>query len=313
MPTYIGAINRQIVEVTSVVPEICLYGQNIDTGTFISGLTRGLKVPASGRIINVPNCENTLCGLGFGLMMNGVHAIYFVKQEDFMVLGIDHFVNTFNFIRCSLDVSALGSFSIIMLVCDHGLQGPQSSFNNMGDFCSIAHVPCYTLTNSRDSGLVLGKLALSPGFRMIGVSSRLAKTEFIQCESIHAAPDGSLFRYTEGDGATIVCFNFSLHEGNVLRGKLAEKGVSASLFSANYLPSIDWAPVLKSVARTRKLVVMDDSKSAHIPAYRLLDEIYNSGLSIERILATREGTIDFGMSADRYQVAFDDIVGRVCK
>lgn len=312
MATYLAAVNEQIASIVGRIPKICLYGQNLNAGTFISGLTRGLKVEKSGRIINMPNCENTLCGMGFGLMLSGLPCIYFVKQQDFMVLGIDHFVNTYNLIRCSRTPDSLGSFSIIMLVCDHGLQGPQSSFNNMGDFCSIARVPCYTITNSQDAGYVLTTQVTAPGFRMIGVSTRLRRTEFLELEAVYRADDGSVFQYTEGAGATIACFNFSLYEGHILHRKLAERGVTSSLFSVNYLPSVNWDAIKRSVAQTRKLVVMDDSKSAHLPAYKLLNALSGDGLAPERIIVTRGEEIELGMTADRYEVDFDAIVTGLC-
>jgi pyruvate dehydrogenase E1 component beta subunit len=311
MATYLASVNQQIASVVSQIPKICLYGQNIDTGTFISGLTKGLKVQTSGRILNMPNCENTLCGMGFGLMMNGIPCVYFVKQQDFMVLGIDHFVNTYNFIRCSRSPDTVGSFSIIMLVCDQGLQGPQSSFNSMGDFCSIARVPCYTLTNKQDAAFVIGTQVPAAGFRMIGVSSRLSKTELLELDTVRRTEDGALFQYTEGNGATIVCFNFSLFEGYNLHQRLQERGVRSSLFSANYLPSVNWELIKRSVASTRRLVVMDDSKSAHLSAYALLNALSEDGISSERIMVTRGDKIEFGMSPDRYEVDFDAIVSRL--
>lgn len=311
MATYLASINQQIVSVVSRVPRICLYGQNLNTGTFISGLTRGLKVESSGRIVNVPNCENTLCGMGFGMMLNGVSCVYFVKQQDFMVLGIDHFINTYNFIRCSRNIESLGSFSIVMLVCDQGMQGPQSSFDNMGDFCSIARVPCYTLTNSQDTAFVLGQQMVSPGFRMIGISSRLAKSTFIEPGLTGRSGDGAVFQYTEGAGATIVCSNFSFAEGHALQQRLTERGVESSLFSVNYLPSIKWDMIKQSVARTHKLVVMDDSKSVHLPAYMLLDALHQDGIAFERVVVARGDKIDFCMSPDRYEVDFDGIVAKL--
>ena len=42
MPTYLASINQQIASAVSRIPKICLYGQNLYTGTFISGLTKGL-------------------------------------------------------------------------------------------------------------------------------------------------------------------------------------------------------------------------------------------------------------------------------
>ena len=312
MAKYLASVNQKIASVVGQIPQICLYGQNLNKGTFISGLTRGLEVEASGRIVNMPNCENTLCGMGFGMMMAGAPCVYFVKQQDFMVLGIDHFVNTFNFIRCSRDHDSLGSFSIIMLVCDQGLQGPQSSFNNMGDFCSIARVPCYTLTNRADAEYVLSTQVGAPGFRMIGVSMRMRTTELLELEAIDKADDGSVFHYTEGDGATIVCFNFSLGRGHELHEQLLQRGVSSSLFSVNYLPSVNWDTIKQSVAATGKLVVMDDSKSVNLLAYKLIDSLDADGLTPQRIMATRGNDIVFGMTEDRYEVDVAAIASQLC-
>ncbi len=73
-----------------------LFGENIDTGSRIAGLARGLKVNPAGRILNVGNCELTHIGLGLGMMLDGGNAVVFMKQLDFLLLGIDQMVNTFN-------------------------------------------------------------------------------------------------------------------------------------------------------------------------------------------------------------------------
>lgn len=310
MPNYLSSINQIIASAVAKVPKICLYGQNINTGTYISGLSKNLAVQDSGKIINTANCENTLCGLGFGLMLNGVPSVYFVKQLDFMLLGLDHFVNTYNFIRCSRDPN-LGSFTIIMFVCDQGMQGPQSSLNSFGDFSSLARIPCYTLTNSRDAASIINTQLNAPGFRMIALSSRLAKSEFLQLETVYAAEDLSVFQYTEGDEATIACFNFSLPEGYLLYKKLLEKGIASSLFSVNYVPRPNWEQIKKSVARTKKLVVIDDSKSVHLPAYTLLYEINETVPSFRKIIVTRESDISFSPSTDNLKIDFDSIISRL--
>jgi len=126
---YIEFINQLIKEKVLEAEKIVLFGQNISAGSCISGLTRNLKVQ-NGLIINTPNSENTLCGVGFGLMLNKISSIFFMKQQDFLLLGIDHLVNTYNIIR-QKEPSA--SFTIVTVVMDHGFEGPQHSFNNFGD------------------------------------------------------------------------------------------------------------------------------------------------------------------------------------
>lgn len=310
MANYITSVNQLIMSRCSQIPNAVLYGQNLNNGTFISGLTKNIKAHETGRIINTPNVENTLCGMGFGLMLAGVKCVYFVKQLDFMLLGLDHFVNTYNFIRCSRNPADLGSFSIIMLVCDQGMQGPQSSFGSYADFSSIARIPCYSVTNNQDTPFVLDTIT-RPGFRMIGLSSRLCKMEFIRTDLVHRTEDNAVFQYTEGKDATIACFNFSMAEGYALHNKLKEKGRSSSLFSVNYVPYADWSSIKQSVATTRKLVVMDDSKSVNLPAYAMIDAIADEGIVFKRVLVARGKDLDFGVTPDKFHVDYNGIISRL--
>lgn len=301
MATYIQGMNALITANCAKIPGACLYGQNLNNGTFISGLTKNIAAHPTGKVVNTGNCENTLCGVGFGMMLGGVHSVYFVKQLDFMLLGMDHFVNTYSLIRCSNDLTKLGSFSIIMLVCDQGMQGPQSSVNSYGDYASLARAPGYALNNSADAEHVLSRQLTAPGFRMIALNMRNFRSEFMQTSTVFAAEDSSLFQYSEGDGATIVSFNFAYPEALAIQKELAAAGKTSSLFSANYCPSVDWTRIKQSVAKTKRLVLLDDSKSVHLPCYQLLDELYSEGLSFKRVVITRK-QIDFGISPEKFIV-----------
>ena len=78
--------------------------------------------------------SSTLHTIIFGLMLNNVSSVFFMKQLDFLLLGIDHLVNTYNIIR-SVKKYLKSSFTIMPIIVDNGFQGPQSSFNNFGDIC----------------------------------------------------------------------------------------------------------------------------------------------------------------------------------
>ena len=310
MANYIQGMNQLITAYAANIPGACLYGQNLNNGTFISGLTKKLVAHPTGRVVNTGNCENTLCGVGFGMMLGGVTSIYFVKQLDFMLLGLDHFVNTYNFIRSSRDLSKLGSFTIILLVCDQGMQGAQSSGNSFGDYASLARIPCFTLTNSADADQGLRTQLTAPGFRMIALNMRHFRSEFLQLNAVYATKDSTVFQYTEGAGATIVSFNFSLPEGLAVHKAFAGAGLSASLFSVNYAPVVDWSRIKQSVAQTKRLVILDDSKSVHLPCYQLLDELHAEGLAFKRDVVTRQ-RIEYGVSPEPFLVDPQAIVAKL--
>ena len=193
MATYIAAFNQLIVSRLAQIPNMVLYGENINNGSHIVGMTRNLKQENGSRIINVGNCESTHVGVGFGLLLNGISSVLFAKQLDFILLGLEHFVNTYNFIRAGRDVGSLGSFTICVIVCDQGFQGPQSSFNGLGDICSLARVPGYTATNLREAEHILRTQFGRPGFRFVALSQRLFQTEILDMELFHAAEDSRKF------------------------------------------------------------------------------------------------------------------------
>ena len=168
--TYIEFINRTIREIVLPHENIVLFGQNITTGSCLSGLTKELEVSGNSKIINTPNSENTLVGTGFGLMLNGTNAVFFMKQLDFLYLGIDQLTNTYNYIK-TIDVNA--SFTIVPIIVDSGYEGMMASTNNLSDFCAISKIHGYTVTNKYDAKYILNHFLVSPGFRIIGISQRL--------------------------------------------------------------------------------------------------------------------------------------------
>lgn len=285
---YVQHINELIRTTIDNSNPIVLYGQNISAGSCISGLTRGLKNGEKRLVINTPNIENTQVGIGFGLMLSGVSSVFFMKQQDFLLLGIDHLVNTYNFVRIN-EPSA--SFTIVPVVVDSGYEGIQSSLNNFSDFCSIARIAGYAITNRHDADHIVRTHLVSPGFRIIGVSQRLFQTEILSCENDPTVyNNGEIFQYYEGADITIVCFNFSFPQGMKLREELATLGLSSSLFSVNVMTPIDWLHILRDVSRTKKLIVIDDSKSVNRSCYHLTTEVYRE-CSIDRVLTlTRDVT-----------------------
>jgi len=270
---YIEYVNQLIGEATAKTENLVLFGQNIAAGSHLSGLTKGLSVGKGGKIINTTNSETSQTGMGFGLMLQGVPSIFFVKQLDFLLLGVDHLLNTYNFIRQQKPKT---SFTIVPIMSDLGYHGVQSSFNNLGDICSLARVPGFSITNSFDAKAIISNHLVAPGFRIITVGQRLFGTEILEVEAEKSAGDQSLFQYSTGEAVTIVCFNLSFPYGVELQKCLEDRGLSSSLFSVNGYTSLDWKLITEDVQKTKKLVIIDDSKSANVSADNLLVEVLST-------------------------------------
>lgn len=262
---YVDFVSGLIKKEVAKRKNLLLFGQNINAGSCLGGLTRGIGLKGNSKIINTQNSENSLVGLGFGLMINGVSSAYFMKQMDFLLLGVDQLVDTYSFIRNLYNTQKLASFSIVATVYDQGYQGVQSSLNTFGDFCSIGRLAGLTITNALDAKRIVSSELVSPGFRIIGLSARLYQQEIITPEKIvHAARDNTFFQYSAGRDLTIVCFNFSFPQGWDLQQRLSKKRIKSSLFSVNSPVPTRWDYILKQAAKTKKLVIIDDSKSANL-------------------------------------------------
>jgi pyruvate/2-oxoglutarate/acetoin dehydrogenase E1 component len=282
---YIELVNNLLKEEVSKHEQLVVFGQNVSAGSCIGGMTRGLSIPKSGRIINSTNSENSLCGFGFGMMINDVSSIFFMKQLDFLLLGIDHLVNTYNVIR-NHDNHA--SFTIFPIVMDNGFQGSQSSSNNFADFCSISRVKGYTITNKIDAEKIISSKLVTPGFRIIAISQRMFKDELIvPQELIYVNDENDVFQYNAGDDVTIVCFNFSFPYGQKILDFLKENKLKCSLFNVNSPTPTNWKKIIDDVSKTKKIIIIDDSKSENLSCHALVSDIYDKIILDKKIILRR--------------------------
>lgn len=288
MTKYIGHINSLLKNAVGSHDDLVVFGQNVSAGSRIGGLTRGFVMKGNSKIINTTNSENSLVGFGLGMMLGGGKAAFMMKQLDFLFLGMDQLVNTYNLLRNSR--RAKGSFTIVTTIVDISYQGPQSSSNDFGDFCSMARIPGFAVTNKYDAEKIIAKHFAAPGFRIIGMSQRLFQEEMIDPGTPMLSDKEMKFsQYKDGDDATIVCFNFSFPYGWQLALELEKSGAKPSVFNVNYMTPIDWTPILENVKKTKKLVVIDDSQSENLSCFSLLAEARGLGLNKDVFLRRELG------------------------
>lgn len=273
---YVSYINELLDAEITKLDEFVLYGQNVSTGSCLGGLTRGLQRIKSCSVFNTPNTENTLVGMGFGLMLGGTPSAFFMKQQDFLLLGIDHLRNTNNFIR---QQTLPTSFTIVNITMDAGYEGTQSSLNNLPDFCAIASCEGYTISSKQDAEYVIQSCFAKPGFRIISVSQRLFNTEILDFHEQRAQGNESVVKYRQGEDLTIACFNFSLPQGEKLCKQLQEIGIKASLYGIAAAHPVTYKSIIDDARRTGRLLIIDDSKCYASMRGRLELESLRAGVS----------------------------------
>ena len=307
---YIQFVNSVLRNKIQKEKNLVLYGQNINAASCLSGLTRGLGDVNNGLTINTPNSENTLVGIGFGLMLSGTSSIFFMKQMDFLLLGLDQLVNTYNIIRQN---EPKASFTIFPITVDSGYEGPQSALNNLNDFCSIAGVAGYSFTNKRDTEQIISDYLLQPGFRIMSPSQRLLREDLLDIEVINQDKDCCYFQYEKGKDVSIVCFNYSLPYGVILTEELSKKNINSSLFSVNSYLEFDYSYIINDLQNTRNLILIDDTKSRNSSSDKFLKNIYNYCELDKKIIINRKFSEDlFFPRHDQLEIVYQSVVKKFC-
>ncbi len=303
--TYISTINACLRDIIAAQDRFVLYGQNVDAGSCLGGLTRNLHLDDERRAINTQNSENTLTGVGFGLMLKGVSSAYCMKQLDFLLLGVDQLVNTWNILRHE---NLAASFTILAVTVDGGFSGPQSSFNGLYDLCSIADIEGYSVTNLHDIRAVLGRHFITPGFRIITCSERLFREPAMGSTM---APTGiseqaDSIVYETGRDITICAYNMAFPQALEVHQTLTQEGYSCGLIGVNAAHITAGSDICNDATATGRLLILDDAKSRNKPYSGLVNSMAATlGANRVKVMSYDDWTLN--PNPDRFQPDLDEV------
>ncbi len=273
---YVTRVNEALRAELAKFEASVVYGQNINAGSRLGGLAAGMSDVSGCRVLNTPNVENSLVGMGFGLMLSGTPSMYVMKQQDFVLLGVDQLVNTWNALRSR---GPFVPFVIAMIVVDSGWEGPQSSFNNTGGLASLARIPAYFPTGGSEIPLAVAG-AFQGGPAILAVSQRMFKKEPILADSDVAvtSTESYVVYRPKADSSkapqlVILCSNFSLDSAWVARESAIKRGYGVAV--VNYFAHIERVDEnLIGICSTADVVVsIDDSKSGLGIAIKIAAEV----------------------------------------
>lgn len=300
MANYIQNISSLLAGVVETHDDLLVYGENIDNGSRIVGICRGLAKDKNYKLVNVGNYENTHIGLGLGFLLRGGKSILVAKQLDFMLLGLDQLVNTLNSLR-EMPNQPEGSFTILTVVCDQGFQGPQSSFNSAADLASLCRIPIFCLNNKHEANTIMKTEIGKVGFRLMLLSQKAFGCEQDDFEAPIPVEKNAGFKYSSGDDGVIFCSNFSLLHGLSIKSEFENKGYNYSTYSLNYSNKQEVEKLIRIEAKKNNAIFIDDSKSLHCYSDSLAFIFKSINSSADVKVLKRPLDISFGVGNDLFQ------------
>jgi pyruvate/2-oxoglutarate/acetoin dehydrogenase E1 component len=311
---YLEAIKKQINLALDNNKSNILIGENINTGSHLGGLTRNIIINSKSRIFNVPNSELTHCGTGMGVMINKGNCVLFCKQIDFLLLGLDQICNTYNLIRSTYSSSELGSFTIVVIVCDQGYQGAQSSLNCAEDLYSLANIPVYSLNSLIDIEDVIKHNLCSNKFKIICLSQKKFNLNLEKLTIFYKNSDCSVYQYDKGNSCTVISSNFTLDSTIQINNFLKKKNIFSDIFFINPTNKIN-KKIIFSLKKNKKLIIINDSKAQNKYTDKIISDYLSLGINFKfkKIYRSNFNDSNYGVNKDFYTIKLKEIINFIKK
>lgn len=255
----ITAINEALVEELERDPKLIVFGEDVELA--IMGDTRGL-VERFGRdrIRNSPICEQTLTGMAVGLASAGYRVVLHLMFNNFIYTGMDAIGNQ----MAKLRLMTGGQMELpITVVAGYGggnSNAAQHSDTAYSVLMNLGGIQVAVPTTSADAkGLFKTAVrGATPTFFLEAAGRGGEMGEVPDGE--HLVPFGRATVAREGTDVTVVAIGRMLKPALRAAKALADDGISAEVIDPRTLVPFDEETVLASVARTGRLVVVDEAR-----------------------------------------------------
>ncbi len=236
-----------------------LYGEDIeDPKGGVFGLTRGLSTDFPGRVTNSPLAEATIVGTAAGLGAVGCLPIFELQFIDFMAPAFNQLVSQVTNLRWR----TRGDWSCPMvLYAPYGAYLPGGGmWHSQSGEGWFAHMPGLRVavpsTPADAAGLFWAALH-DPDPSLILLPKRLLRVRSA-AQPVAATPFGRAAVRREGRDVSLIAWGNCVGLCREAADRLAGEGVSAEVVDLRTLVPCDWETVAASLAKTGRLVVVQE-------------------------------------------------------
>ncbi len=257
--TYRAAVREAIRQAMLADERVFLIGEDVGRYGGSYAVSKGLLEEfGPNRIIDTPISESGFTGAGLGAALGGMRPIVEIMTCNFSVLALDQVLNT---AATWLHMSG-GQFNIpvvIRMATGAGLQlAAQHSHSLEGWYAHIPGIKVITPATVADARWMLPTALEDPDPVLIFEHARLYNTEG-ELPADGAPVDIETARVRRrGHDISLITYGGSLPKTLEAADELAARGVSAEVIDLRSLRPLDTRTILDSVARTHRVVVIDE-------------------------------------------------------
>ena len=287
--TYREACRQAIREAILADPRVFLMGEDVGRYGGCYAVTKGLLDElGEDRIRDTPLSESAFVGAGIGAAMAGMRPIVEIMTCNFSLLALDQIVNN----AATIPHMSGGQFAVplvIRMATGAGRQlAAQHSHSLEGWYAHIPGIKVLAPATVEDARFMLASALADPNPVLIFEHIMLYNFEGELDPAITAVDIERAQVRRPGEHVSLITYGGSLFKTLEAAEALAGEGIAAEVIDLRTLRPLDMATVTASVAKTRRVVIVDEgwksgSISAEIAARLAEDSFYELDAPIARV------------------------------
>jgi acetoin:2,6-dichlorophenolindophenol oxidoreductase subunit beta len=260
---FVRAVNEALADSMTEDPSVIVLGEDVAAPGGPFSATKGLLDRFGPmRVRDTPISEAAIVGAAVGAAMSGLRPVVEIMFMDFMTLTMDALVNQAAKARFMFG----GQCSIPMVLrAPHGggiNAGPQHSQCLEAWFAHVPGLKVVCPSSPADAYALLRASIADPDPVVFVENKALYATKGDLPKPAPQAAIGAARVLRDGGDATIVTYGAMVHVAEVAASTLAGDGVDVEVVDLRSLQPWDEALVLRSLAKTHRLVVLHEAVEA---------------------------------------------------
>ena len=256
--SYQKALARALGDEMAADDRVFVLGEDVRTAA--SHLTAGLLQRFGGdRVIDAPLSEQAFTSFGTGAAMAGLRPVIEFQIPSLLFLVFEQIVNHAH--KFSLMTGGQTSVPVTYLVPGSGSRAGWAGQHSDHPYSLFAHVGVKTVVPATPAdayGLLISAIRENDPVVVFAPAGALGVRADLDLAGLVPVPLGVGRVAREGTDVTVVAVGHLVHDALAVAAELSGR-VSVEVFDPRSLYPFDWDGLTTSVAKTRRLVVIDDS------------------------------------------------------
>ena len=276
--TFVAATLEALDHEMSINDTIFVMGEGIGErgGNFTTTLGLFEKYGAD-RLCDTPICERGFVGLGCGAAMSGTRPVIDFMFIDFINDAFGELINQI----AKMQYMSSGRLKMPILLRGCIGIGHSAATHHSGSYHSVyAHIPGLRVimpaTPYDVKGMMTHALRCNDPVLMLEHRELMTLKGNVSAES-YEIPFGKAARVREGTDVTVVALSLMRHHAEKAAEQLALENISVEIIDPRCVSPLDFNSILESVAKTGRLLIVDEAFAPCSVASEIAAQIADAG------------------------------------